>query len=64
MTPSPLNPKVVLQLDHEGRVINNKSNIGSDLIIVVTQGSIDFEKESKGVPYTGTTCRTHENLIV
>ena len=64
MTPMPVNPKVVVQVDGDGRIINNKSNIGTDLIIVVTYGSIEFDKESKGVPYTGTTCRTHENLIV
>jgi len=53
MTPMPVNPIVVLQFDANGRIVNERNNIGNDLKIVVVAPNADFNGEAAGVPYSG-----------
>jgi len=55
MTPMPLNPKVVLLVDKEGTVLDDRNNIGNDVTYVITHYRYVFELESAGVPYSGIT---------
>lgn len=49
----PVNPKLVILVDEEGTVRDNRSNIGNDLEIVVCYSVSEFNHASRGVPYTG-----------
>ncbi len=54
MTPMPVNPIIVVQVDPmTGVVIDNRNNIGNDLRIVVTESKEAFDREALGVPYAG-----------
>lgn len=54
MTPMPVNPLVVLLVAENGAVIENRSNLGNDLVVVVTTNRDEFNEKSAGVPYEGT----------
>lgn len=49
----PVNPIVVIRVDPNGNVIDNRNNLGNDLRIVVVKDEATFIDESAGIPYTG-----------
>jgi hypothetical protein len=54
MIPMPTKPKVVVLINVDGVLVDNRNNLGNDLEIVQTFDRVGFENESRGVPYTGT----------
>lgn len=52
----PVNPKLVIWVDEEGTVRDNRTNIRNDLDIeiVVCYSVSEFKHAALGVPYTGT----------
>lgn len=53
MTPMPVNPVVVVQIEN-GRVINTASNIGNDLTVVAVDNATAFNTEAAGKPFNST----------
>ena len=49
----PVNPIVVIRVDPNGNVIDNRNNLGNDLRIVVVKDEGTFNEESAGWAYVG-----------
>lgn len=51
----PVNPKIVILVDEEGTLRDNRSNIVNDepLEIVVCYSHSEFESAHRGLPYKG-----------
>ena len=53
MTPMPVNPKIVVYVNDEGRVVGNVNNIGNDLEVVIACDKAEFDHAARGIPYSG-----------
>lgn len=53
MTPLPVIPKIVVEIDPDGKVVQVASNIAPvpELVVEVARGHMDFNMRSAGLPF-------------